>query len=75
MVENKNPKISDNQLFAKVLLDYPPEFKLGETINSNFGVSFVTGRVFNERSKTWKYTVNPIGLKNIHVDAKWTSKL
>lgn len=75
MVETTKPKINNNELFAKVLVDHPPEFNLGDKVNSNFGVSFVTGRVFNERTKTWKYTVNPVSLKNFHVDATWTTKL
>ena len=62
------PKIDNNALFAQRLISNPPEYNLGDKVNTSIGVAFITGRVFSEKDSTWKYTVNPFGLKNFHMD-------
>ena len=70
-------KVDNNALFAERLRTHPPEYELGATVifkftqngSGNTSIGTVTGRVFNERDNSWKYTVNPNGLNNFHVDA------
>lgn len=64
----QKPKLDNNALFAQRLIDNPPEYNLGDKVKCNYGIAFVSGRVFAEKDNKWKYTVNPFGLKNYHVD-------
>jgi len=60
--------ISNNELFAKTLSEYPPLYLIGDKVNTNSGVGHISGRVFKEREKIWKYTIQPVGLVNYHID-------
>ena len=66
----KKPKLDNNALFAQRLIDNPPEYNHGDLVNSSFGIAYISGRIFSDRENRWKYTVNPYGLKNFHVDAE-----
>jgi hypothetical protein len=76
---NEPKKLDNNSLFAKTLIDYPPKYNLGDKVNyclgKSSGVGYVSGRVFKEREKEWKYTINPVALKDIHFDATNVSDL
>jgi hypothetical protein len=74
-MNNTVQKIDNNALFAKTLLEHPPKYNIGDKVKTNFGISTVTSRIYNEREKNWKYTVIPFGLKNVYFDAKYISDL
>jgi hypothetical protein len=59
--------VNNNELFANILKNNPPEYNYGDKVYTKSGVSFVSGRVFKEREKIWKYTVKPYGI-NTHID-------
>lgn len=69
----QKPKIDNNALFAQRLIDNPPEYNIGELVKytskkaTSGGIGYVTGRVFNEGDKIWKYTIKPYSL-NINMD-------
>lgn len=68
---NKNvaqTKLDNNALFAQRLLSNPPEYAIGDVVETSSGIARITGRVFNEKESKWKYTVCPSGLKNFHMD-------
>lgn len=64
----QKPKIDNNALFAQKLLENPPEYSLGDLIRYRFkkettsGVGYITGCIFNENEKNWKYTIKPYKL-------------
>ena len=64
----QKPKIDNNALFAQRLIDTPPEYNLGQMVKFVFkkgtsgGIGYVTGRVYNENEKNWKYTIKPYSL-------------
>lgn len=62
------PKVDNNALFAQRLISNPPEYNIGDRVNTNYGIAFITGRVFSEKDNNWKYTVSPYCLNGIHVD-------
>lgn len=66
--QNNRPKIDNNALFAQRLKDSPPEYNLGDKVNTQYGVAYISGRVYSERENKWKYAINPVGLKNFHMD-------
>jgi hypothetical protein len=60
-------KLNNNELFAKLLIDHPPEYNIGDLVqgelaNARRVNSMIIGRidcrVFNEREKIWKYSVS-----------------
>ena len=56
-------KIDNHGLFLQLLKDYPPEYNLGDYVKyylkrgSITYRGYINSRVFNDREKTWKYTV------------------
>lgn len=60
--------INNNELFAKIVSDNPPPYNLGDKVNTNIGVGFITNRIFKEREKSWKFTIRPFGLNNFYID-------
>lgn len=66
--------INNSELFAKLLAENPPPFVYGEKVKTNAGIAYVAGYVFNERMKTWKYTVRPYGLNNFFIDVTTIEK-
>jgi hypothetical protein len=69
----QKPKIDNNALFAQRLIDNPPEHNFGELVQYKFkkggpsGIGYITGRVFSENEKNWKYTIKPYAL-NVNFD-------
>lgn len=61
-------KLTNNELFAKTLQEYPPLYNVNDLVNTTNGIGYVSGRVFNEKEKKWKYTFKPYGLKNFNMD-------
>jgi len=52
------PKVvNNNEIYNKYLVDYPPQYIIGQQIFTKNGVAKVCGRVFKEREKTWRYSV------------------
>lgn len=70
----QKPKVDNNALFSQRLIDTPPEYNLGESVKFVFkkgtitNVGFITGRVYNENEKNWKYTVKPYSLDTNYDD-------
>ena len=60
--------VNNKELFDKILAENPPEFRFGDKVKTNMGVGYVAGYVFNERLKSWKYTIRPHGLNNVYMD-------
>jgi hypothetical protein len=61
-------KLDNNTLFQQILAANPPQYQIKDLVVSDKGIGYISGRVFNEREKTWKYTINPYALKNFHMD-------
>jgi hypothetical protein len=59
----QKPKVDNHGHFLQLLIDYPPQYKIGDYVKyylkggSITYRGYVTCRVFNEREKTWKYTI------------------
>ncbi len=63
------PKIDNNGIFARYLAEYPPKYKYGDTVYTNkYGWATISGRVFKEKEKTWKYTVCILGRYHFDVE-------
>lgn len=71
--QETKPKLDNNAQFAQRLKDNPPEYNLGELVKykfkkgSNGGIGYITGRVFSDNDKQWKYTIKPYSL-NTNID-------
>lgn len=62
--------INNNELFAKTLSEHPPLYRIGDKVTTNSGVGYISGHVFKEREKIWKYTIQPVGLVNFYIDVE-----
>lgn len=60
--------VNNQELYAKILKDYPPQYRIGDKVKTSQGIGFINGYVFKEREKVWKYTMYPHGLKNFSID-------
>ena len=71
---NTSKPVNNNEQFANYLKNYPPQYKHGDAVkfmmNETGGTSFgyISGMVFKEREKTWKYTCK-VYSTNMHTDA------
>lgn len=59
--------VNNNELFQNTLKNYPPQYELGDKVNTTSGIGYITSRVFKEREKTWRYSIRPYAL-NIQLD-------
>jgi hypothetical protein len=62
--------INNNELFAKTVSENPPQYRIGDKVNTNIGIGYISGHVFKEREKTWKFTIRPYGLTNYYTDVE-----
>ena len=60
--------VNNNELFSKILSENPPQYRIGDKVNTSQGIGFINGYVFKEREKSWKYTMYPYGLRNFSID-------
>lgn len=73
MSETK-PVVNNNEQYANYLKNYPPQYALGDAVkflmNERGGASngYISGMVFKDREKTWKYTCK-VYATNMHTDA------
>lgn len=66
-----NPvKLTNQEAYSKYLTDYPPEYKIGDKVKTNLGIGYISGHVFNERLKTWKYTFTHYSLHKYMFDVE-----
>lgn len=59
--------INNNELFQNTIKNYPPQYELGNLVNTSSGIGYISSRVFKEREKTWRYAIRPFAL-NIQLD-------
>lgn len=59
--------INNNELFQNTIKNYPPQYELGDLVNTSSGMGYISSRVFNEREKRWKYGIRVYAL-NMHLD-------
>ena len=62
--------INNNELFAKVLAENPLPYHLGDKVNTNHGIGYISGYNFKDREKVWKFTIRPHGLDNYYTDVE-----
>ena len=62
--------INNNELFAKVLAENPLPYHLGDKVNTNHGIGYISGYNFKDREKVWKFTIRPHGLDNYFTDVE-----
>jgi hypothetical protein len=60
--------VNNNELFSKILAEYPPQYRIGDKVKTSQGIGFINGYVFREREKSWKYTMYPHGLPKFSID-------
>jgi hypothetical protein len=52
------PKVvNNNEIYNKYLTDYPPQYNIGDKVDTKHGIAKICGRVFKEREKVWRYSV------------------
>lgn len=60
--------INNNELFNKILTENPPSYRIGDKVNTSQGIGYISGCVYKEREKDWKYTVRLFGVNNCYTD-------
>lgn len=60
--------INNSELFAKVIADNPLPYQLGDKVNTNRGIGYISGYVFKEREKVWKFSISVFGVSNFYTD-------
>ena len=67
---NDPKKQSNEELHQQRLKDHPPEYAIGDLVKTTNGIGYISGMVFKEKEKIWKYTIRVYGLKNYNVDVE-----
>jgi hypothetical protein len=65
---NDPKKPSNEELYQKTLKENPPEYAIGDLVKTSGGIGYISGRVFKDKEKIWKYTIRVYGLKNYNID-------